>query len=285
MFLIFLLLPGAGPEFRVDTLTLRFTKPTAMAFSGNTLYVAEHDGRIWAIRNDTPRVILKGLRPPVNGILPVGDSLFISHRGKLSVFAGGNLADIVTGLPSMGSCSNNGLTLGPKGRIYLGQGEEDCFSSAHALSGTILRFKRDGSGLEVFSRGFHDPWGLVFQGDTLWVTDPGCYPADYYQTLDGVYRVDPKGEWISVHLEPGDYPRGLCFWNDTLYVACFGDPFLGKSETRPRIIKVFKKKARYVFKDIPLDLGRPVDVKVGPDGALYVLDGEAGRVFRLVRKK
>ncbi|MEO0158451.1 MAG: hypothetical protein ABIM59_06960 [candidate division WOR-3 bacterium] len=274
-----------GQDLEIETLAVRFTKPAAFAFSGSVLYVAEQDGRIWALRNDTPRLVIRGLKPPVNGILPIGDSLFISHRGRVSVFAEGKLTDLITGLPSFGSCSNNGLTLGPGGMIYFGQGEEDCFSSSHSLSGAIIRFRRDGTGLEVFSRGFHDPWGLAFQGDTLWVTDPGCYPPDYYQTLDGVYRVDPKGDWLSVHLEPGDYPRGLCFWNDTLYIACFGDPFLRKEETRPRLIKLLKKKGRYVFRDIPLDLGRPIDVKPGPDGALYVLDGEGGRIFRLRRKK
>jgi len=275
---------SAGPEFKVDTLILRFRRPTAMVFAGETLYVAEENGRVLAANGDTPRVVLKGLKPPVNGLVFVGETLFVSHRGKVSAFANGILSDVVVGLPSFGLCSNNGLALGPDGRLYLGQGEEDCFSSSHSLAGAILRFKRDGAGLEVFSRGFHDPWGLAFQGDTLWVSDPGCYPPDYRQTLDGVYRVDPKGEWFSVHLEPGDYPRGLCFWNDTLYVACFGDPFLRKDQTRPRLIKIFRKRGRYVFADIPLDLGRPIDVKVGPDGALYVLDGEGGRVFRLRRK-
>ncbi|MGB9590649.1 MAG: hypothetical protein ACPL68_07165, partial [Candidatus Hydrothermia bacterium] len=65
---------------------------------------------------------------------------------------------------------------------------------------------------------------------------------------------------------------------------CFGDPFLRKEDTRPRVIKVFKKRGRYVFRDIPLDLGRPIDVKPGPDDALYILDGAGGRVFRLKRK-
>jgi len=278
------LILSAGPEFKVDTLVFRFNRPTAMVFSGETLYVAVEDGKVWAATKDTVRLILKGLRPPVNGLVFVGDTLFVSHRGKVSAFANGTLSDVVVGLPSFGACSNNGLALGPGGRLYLGQGEEECFSSSHSLAGAILRFKWDGSGLEVFSRGFHDPWGLAFQGETLWITDPGCYPPDYHHTLDGIYRVDPKGEWFAVHLEPGDYPRGLCFWKDTLYVACFGDPFARKEETRPRVIKVFRKRGRYVFRDIPLDLGRPIDVKVGPDGALYVLDGEGGRVFRLRRK-
>ncbi|MGB9590860.1 MAG: hypothetical protein ACPL68_08240, partial [Candidatus Hydrothermia bacterium] len=170
MLAFFSLIVGAGSEFKVDTLPLRFTKPTAMVFSGSVLYVAEHDGKIWMVRNDTPRMLLKGLVPPVNSILPVGDSLLISHRGKVSIFFNGTLTEIVSGLPSFGACSNNGLALGPKGRIYLGQGEEDCFSLSHNLAGTIIRFKRDGSGLEVFSTGFHDPWGLAFQGDTLWVS-------------------------------------------------------------------------------------------------------------------
>ena len=285
MFSLLPLLFSAGAEFRVDTLAFRFTRPTAMVFSGGSLYVAEEDGKIWVARNDTTRLVIKGLKPPVNGLALAGETLFVSHRGKVSAFFKGTLTDVVAGLPSQGACSNNGLLVGPGGRLYLGQGEEDCFSSSHALSGTVLRFRKDGSGLEVFSKGFHDPWGLAFQGDTLWVTDPGCYPPDYYQTLDGVYRVDPKGEWISVHLGPGDYPRGLCFWNDTLYVACFGDPFLRKEDTRPRLVKVFRKKGDYQVKDVPLDLGRPVDVKPGPDGALYVLDGEGGRVFRITRKK
>lgn len=67
-------------------------------------------------------VASEGLRPPVTGLLIVDQSLYVSHRGKVSVVEDGRLRDIVTDLPSEGDHQNNQLALGPDGKIYMGQG-------------------------------------------------------------------------------------------------------------------------------------------------------------------
>jgi len=278
------ILIGLASTPKLDTLPLSFKNPTCMAFQGNDLLVAEEAGKLWRVRDGEKSLVLRGLNPPLSGLLVRGDSVFVSHRGKVSLLLGDSLTDIITGLPSFGQNTNAGLAFGPGGFIYLGQGEEECFYSESGLAGALLRFKPDGSGLEVFSRGFHEPIDIMLSDGMLWVSDPGCYPADYAVTQDGVYRVDSKGEWVAVNLEPGSYPRGLCILGDTVFVACYGDPFLPAKKTDAGLFKLYPKNNRtgkFKVEKVAMDLGRPVDVELGPDGALWVLDGEAGRVFRI----
>ena len=68
------------------------------------------------------KVIVSDLSPPVTDILWHDGRLFISHRGKISVFEGGKLRDLVTDLPSLGDHSNNQMAVGPDGKLYFGQG-------------------------------------------------------------------------------------------------------------------------------------------------------------------
>lgn len=68
-------------------------------------------------------LIREGLESPVNDLLWHDGQLYVSHRGKISVWQDGrSLRDMVTGLPSRGDHHNNQITLGPDGMLYFGQG-------------------------------------------------------------------------------------------------------------------------------------------------------------------
>ncbi len=116
--------------YTVEAIASNLSLPTTAIFDGNNLVVAESGfgnaaaARVLQITLDgTVKVLAStGLIGPVNGLLKVGDKLYISHKGKVSVLENGTLKDIVTGLPSEGDHQNNNIVLGKDGKIYLGQG-------------------------------------------------------------------------------------------------------------------------------------------------------------------
>lgn len=66
--------------------------------------------------------VVGGLPRLVNDIAFHGGRLYLSQQGKISVFADGQVQDLVNGLPSWGLHHNNSLAFGPDGRLYFGQG-------------------------------------------------------------------------------------------------------------------------------------------------------------------
>jgi glucose/arabinose dehydrogenase len=65
----------------------------------------------------------EGLLGPVTGVAFYEGRLYVAHRGRVSVVgAGGELRDVLTGLPSQGDYQNNKLAFGPDGKLYFGQG-------------------------------------------------------------------------------------------------------------------------------------------------------------------
>lgn len=115
----------------VEPVVTNLSVPTTAIFHGDDLLIAESGTkntakpRVLRVKRDgTVEVVAsEGLLPPVTGLLVVGDTLYVSHRTKVSaVGAGGALRDIVTDLPSFGDHQNNQIVLGPDGKIYMGQG-------------------------------------------------------------------------------------------------------------------------------------------------------------------
>jgi glucose/arabinose dehydrogenase len=126
------------PEgYRVEVAVSSLTYPSCIEFddSGN-LYVGEagyapgdqsQTARIFKFALDgnrpkQPEVVADKLSAPITDLLWHDGKLFISHRGKISILDQGKLQDIVTDLPSFGDHSNNQISLGPDGKLYLGQG-------------------------------------------------------------------------------------------------------------------------------------------------------------------
>ncbi len=123
------------PGYRAEVVAKGFTYPTALALDDHgNIYVAESgfaygpkttaarilkvrpDGRIGEVAGD--------FEGPLNGIALRSDRLFVSHRGKITVFdlESREREDLVTNLPSLGDHQNNDLVFGKDGALYFGQG-------------------------------------------------------------------------------------------------------------------------------------------------------------------
>jgi glucose/arabinose dehydrogenase len=171
------------------TLYAEVAGPTSLAFGPDQrLYASTENGLIYAVadldddqRGDAIRQFASGFSLPL-GLLWIGNELYVSDQGRVVALRddnGDGAADnervVVSGLPSDGLHSNDGLALGEDGFIYMGQGSTcDHCVERDPRSGAILRFRRDGSGLAVYARGLRNPYDLAFNdaGD-LFATDNG----------------------------------------------------------------------------------------------------------------
>lgn len=120
--------------YRADLIVTGLTYPSSIEFDGKgAMYIAEAGfseasekapAQVLKISaNGEIRRLAEGLSSPITDLLWHKGRLYISHRGRISVIEEDRpLRDIVTGLPSYGDYHNNQLTVGPDGKIYVGQG-------------------------------------------------------------------------------------------------------------------------------------------------------------------
>lgn len=185
-------------------------------------------------------------------------------------------------------------------------------------SGNVYRVRVDGSRVEQYSWGQVNPFGLMFDhlGD-LWSTD--CHSSPVYQLLRGAYYPSfgkphdglGYGPNICEHSHGSTAIAGMVFYAATNYPPEYhNNTFIGNVMTcrinRDSYIqhgstRVAKEEPDFVVCDDPWF--RPVDVQLGPDGALYIADfynrvighyevpldhpgrdRERGRIWRVVYK-
>jgi putative membrane-bound dehydrogenase-like protein len=282
---------------------------------GQVMALADRNGDGSA---ETRITFATGLASPL-GLAFYGSDLYVGRRGgvtRLTDTNGDGLADlsatVIDGLPALRH-QTDGLAFGPDGRLYIGQGTTSDRGETGILNleGSILVAERDGSGLRVFASGTRNPYDLAFLPgtSTLFATDNGRdvpasgVPDELNQIIDGGNYGWPDcwgnhgGSNCSgtqppvVELPAHSAVGGLAFYTGTLfpdwrnnafvtyYGANSGDPGIGRKVERIELSQTggVRHGTRH---DFSAGLDRPLDVTIGPDGAIYVADFGAGIIYR-----
>ena len=307
------------PGFTVDYYGRVEGNPTAMNFGPDgQLYVATQAGTIYRIdENGQPRAYVGGYITPTGmAFHPITGRLYVAHRAIEDNINGESVISIVNGptiLNGLPCCytfyhAANAIAFGPDGYGYVGVGgradhgeilgtnEQD---ELHPLEAAILRFNDDGSEVEVYARGFRNPYGIAWDGNgDLWVTDN----APDYGPEEELHRVVPGAEhgypWYDcpvcfqpppgVEVLPPDFtfiphasPTGLRAYTSGVWPGYYNTVFITLWSAFPgaqSIVAVNPNGEQY---DFSLGYAAPIDVAIGPDGNLYVADWATGIIFKI----
>ncbi len=285
--------------------------PTALAFGPDgLLYATQDTGEVVVVGRGSskPRVLARGFATPL-GLTWVGSTLFVSAQGYVSRLAvrGRQVVSrrkIVTRLP-FERHQQDTIALGPDGRLYLGSGSTcDVCTEKDRRSGAILSFRQDGSDLRVVARGLRNPFGLVFDGPTLYVSDNARDDLGENEPAETVVRFKQGADygwprcWASwrlrkqqgscrgvtppiAYLEPHSSANTLALWAGTLIVAEWGQ-YLSERWGR-KLVQVNVRTGRSsTFVD---GFEHPLGLAVEPRaGALLAGDWGRGVIYR-IRKR
>lgn len=150
-------------------------------------------------------------------------------------------------------------------------------------SGGIFKFRPPTMELEVFLRGFCNPWGHQFDkfGQSF-VTDGAGYQGITYGIPGATYFTYASMRRELQSISPGNYPKfcGLEIIASEQFPSDWQGNMITADFRAHRIARfsVAEEGAAYISKELS-DLVRttnvtfrPIDMKLGPDGALYVAD-------------
>jgi putative heme-binding domain-containing protein len=284
-------------------------KPTQMNF--------DPKGRLWVATSSIYPQIAPGQKAN-DKIIVLQDTYGVGRADKSTVYASGLF--IPTGVePGDGGCyvgqGTELLHFSPEGRrvVLSGFGTEDTHHLVHTLcwgpdgmlyfnqsiyihthietphgvvhlnSGGVFQLRPATMQLDVFLRGFCNPWGHQFdEFGQSFVTDGAGYEGISWGIPGATYFSYAEMRRELPSISPGQYPKfcGLDIVADGQFPDDWQGNFLTADFRAHRIARfaVAEDGAGYVSKELPDLLRttnatfRPVDLKFGPDGALYVAD-------------
>jgi glucose/arabinose dehydrogenase len=256
----------------------------------------------------TPVEVITGLRTPL-GLLWYAGSLYVASTSRVDAYSDFNgtrfLAHRTVLILPAGSGEVNELVLAPDGRMLMGiTAPCDHCTPVLAVSGSIVSFLPDGSGLTEFATRIRAPVGLEFYPgtDDLFVT---------MNQRDDLGARTP-GDWLAVVREGQSWGFPACYGQGSSVCAGVPAPVavldkhaavsgvaivtgqLGPAVGTKALVAEWAKGVvdavtlthvgtgytGTVVKFIT-GLKSPVPVILGPDNAIYVGDWGAGIVYRV----
>src|SRR6185436_16009431 len=181
------------------------------------------------------------------------------------------------------------LRWGYDGQLYMNQSIyiHSHLETPHGVvrlnSGGILNLRPNRMELDVFMKGLVNGWGHEFDkyGQSF-ATDGAGGNGINYVVPGAMYVTYANARRILGSVSPGNYPK-LCSL-EIIYSKAFPDDWQGQMITcdfrANRVVRfsIDEQGSAYITKEMPLFIRttnvtfRPIDVKFGPDGALYIAD-------------
>jgi len=180
------------------------------------------------------------------------------------------------------------LRWGPDGCLYFNQSIyihshiDTVLGTRHLDGGGIWRYRPTTGQLEVFCKGFINPWGHVFdQYGESFVTDGAFFEGINYAFPDAVFVASPGAERWLKGMNPGSPKHcGLEIlsgthvppsWQGDLVTNDFRGHRVCRFTVRPNGSGYESRQQPEVITSSHVAF-RPIDARMGPDGALYIAD-------------
>lgn len=181
------------------------------------------------------------------------------------------------------------LRWGYDGHLYMNQSiyththVETAFGVRRLNSAGIWRFQPETGRFEVFTRGGCNPWGHHWDAyGNHFFTDGAGFKGIYHAMEGATYFTYSDMRREAASISPGNYPKFCSL--EIIRSPAFPEDWQGQVVTcdfrAHRLVRFGLKEVRSTFQTVEMpDLARstnvtfrPIDLRLGPDGALYVAD-------------
>jgi glucose/arabinose dehydrogenase len=269
----------------------RIVDPVAMDWdSRGRIHVLESSGRIKVFGDAEPQVLAEDLAG-ATGLAVRDGKIFVARAPELLMLDGTNRQVVLRDLPQPGARGNiNSLRFGPDGWLYFAQGAQDeaefyrfgtRTGNPQLISSGVARFHPETKRIEMVADGMVFPRGLAFNSagelfaaDSTWnhlfhVFHGVSYQRPLARDYLG-YKPPPLGAIADHRFLEGEF-FGMTIYRDMVLVPSLREKALHLERLEPHGSTYRARCEDYFLRRTEGEF-QPVDLRDGPDGALWVLD-------------